>query len=53
MAVGDAICSVSVLKVEESRLETAARDNTPLWPVCISAMDETTVVGVNVRLKCF
>jgi DNA damage-binding protein 1 len=49
LALGDAINSVSVLTIENNVLKTAARDNTPLWPVSVSALDDQTVIGVNVR----
>jgi DNA damage-binding protein 1 len=54
LAIGDAISSVSVLTVTEDRLlKTAARDSTALWPVAIGALDEKTVVGVNVDCNFF
>lgn len=54
LAIGDAISSVAVLTVTEDRLlKTAARDSTALWPVAIGALDEKTVVGVNVDCNFF
>jgi hypothetical protein len=53
LALGDALSSVSVLKIEEDTLKTVARNNTPLWPVAISALDDQTVVGVNVGVPLY
>lgn len=48
LIVGDAISSVTILKKNFNRLETVARDYSPLWPVAVEAMDEDTVTGANV-----
>ena len=53
--VGDAICSVSVIDLIESeggemRLESIAKDFSPLWPVSIESLDEDTIIGANVSL---
>lgn len=53
---GDAICSVSVIDLveaeeDEMRLESVARDFSPLWPVTIESLDRDTIIGANV--SCF
>ena len=53
--VGDAICSVSVIDVigtdgGEVRLESIARDFSPLWPMSIGSVDHDTMIGANVSL---
>jgi DNA damage-binding protein 1 len=48
LMVGDAISSVSLLKLNDGRLETVARDYGSLWPVCLEALDDKSVIGVNV-----
>jgi DNA damage-binding protein 1 len=50
---GDAICSVSVIDLIEAeegemRLESVARDFSPLWPVTIESLDRDTIIGANV-----
>lgn len=49
LMVGDAISSVSLLKLADGRLETVARDYGPLWPVCLEALDDKSFIGLNVR----
>lgn len=49
LVLGDAISSVSLLKVVDGQLKTVARDYGPLWPVCVEALDETNIIGANVR----
>lgn len=51
--VGDAICSVSIVDVVEvesgeMRLESIAKDFSPLWPVTVEALDQDTIIGANV-----
>jgi hypothetical protein len=51
--VGDAICSVSVIDVVEveegeMRLESVAKDFSPLWPVTVESLDQDTMIGANV-----
>lgn len=48
LMVGDAISSVSFLKLVQGRLETVARDYGSLWPACLEALDDKSVIGVNV-----
>jgi len=47
LMVGDAISSISLLKLSDGRLETVARDYGSLWPVCLEALDDKSVIGVN------
>lgn len=47
--IGDAVSSVSVLKVEGQELKTVARDYAPLWPLAIEATRDEGVIGSNVR----
>lgn len=46
--VGDAICSISMLRIGEGRPSTIARDYSPLWPVAIEAIGKDAVIGANV-----
>jgi hypothetical protein len=51
--VGDAICSVSIVDVVEveageMRLESFAKDFSPLWPVRVESLDQDTIIGANV-----
>lgn len=46
--IGDAVSSVSVLKVQGSELRTIARDYAPLWPLTVEAVRENGVIGSNV-----
>jgi DNA damage-binding protein 1 len=53
--VGDTICSVSAIDLIETeggevRLESIARDFTPLWPMSIGSLDHDTIIGANVSL---
>jgi DNA damage-binding protein 1 len=48
LVAGDHISSVSVLKVVNSQLQTVSRDYGPLWPVCVEALDEKSIIGANV-----
>ena len=53
--VGDAICSVSVIDLVEAeggdmRLESVAKDFSPLWPVTLESLDKDTIIGANVSL---
>jgi len=53
LMVGDAISSVSLLKLANTQLETVARDYGSLWPVCLEALDDRSVIGVNSDLNLF
>jgi DNA damage-binding protein 1 len=51
--VGDAICSVSIIDIVEAeggavRLESVAKDFSPLWPVTVESLDTDTIIGANV-----
>lgn len=51
--VGDAICSVSIIDLVEAeggdmRLESVAKDFSPLWPVALESLDKDTIIGANV-----
>jgi DNA damage-binding protein 1 len=51
--VGDAICSLSIIDVVEAgegemRLESIAKDFSPLWPVTVESLDQNTIIGANV-----
>ena len=53
--VGDAMCSVSVIDVVETedgdlRLESVAKDFSPLWPVTVESLDKDTIIGANVSM---
>lgn len=50
---GDQICSVSLLKVMDEKLQTVARDYGPRWPVSVEAIDERNAIGANVLLFLF
>ncbi|KDQ62210.1 hypothetical protein JAAARDRAFT_121297 [Jaapia argillacea MUCL 33604] len=47
LIAGDAISSISVLRVSDSRLQTVARDYTPLWPVAIETLDDSNIIGAD------
>ena len=48
IVVCDAVSSFAILTLDESRLLTAVKSYTPLWPVCMSIIDDNTVIGANV-----
>ena len=48
LLVGDALTSVSLLKVTGSGVELIAKDYGSLWPTCAQMVDEKSIVGVNV-----
>ncbi|KAI0304406.1 CPSF A subunit region-domain-containing protein [Multifurca ochricompacta] len=56
--IGDAICSVSVIDIFENeggevRLESVAKDFSPLWPVSIESLDQDTIIGANSDCNLF
>lgn len=56
--VGDAICSVSIIDVVEAeegemRLESVAKDFSPLWPVTVESLDQDTIIGANCECNIF
>lgn len=46
--VGDAISSISVLRLEANRLHLIARDYGALWPTSAEFMSDSTFIGANV-----
>jgi DNA damage-binding protein 1 len=46
--VGDAISSISVLRLEDDRLHLIARDYGALWPTSIELTSDSTLIGANV-----
>jgi DNA damage-binding protein 1 len=46
--LGDAISSVTFLKLDGTRLETLAKDYGSLWPVCLQRWNDTSIIGANV-----
>jgi DNA damage-binding protein 1 len=46
--LGDAISSISMLRLEDNRLHLIARDYGPLWPTCVELMSNSTLIGANV-----
>ncbi|OCH88473.1 hypothetical protein OBBRIDRAFT_780096 [Obba rivulosa] len=53
LIVGDAISSVSLLKVTGGRLECLSRDFGPLWPVAVGAMGDHQIIGANSDCNLF
>lgn len=45
---GDAISSVSIVRIKGNDLETIARNYGPLWPVAVEAGRNKSVIGANV-----
>lgn len=50
LLVGDALTSVSLLKLRGSQIEPVAKDYSSLWPTCAELLDDKTIMGANVRL---
>ncbi|KAH9942902.1 CPSF A subunit region-domain-containing protein [Amylocystis lapponica] len=53
VVVGDAISSVSVLRVVGTQLQTIARDYGPLWPVAVEMMGDGAIIGANSDCNLF
>ncbi|KAJ3904528.1 CPSF A subunit region-domain-containing protein [Lentinula edodes] len=65
LVVADQFSSVSLLRLEEEdggdddddggnrKLVTVARDYSPLWPVCVEAVDDKSFVGADQSLNMF
>ncbi|TFK48656.1 hypothetical protein OE88DRAFT_1663726 [Heliocybe sulcata] len=53
LVISDAISSVSVLDVKDSKLQKRAKDYSPLWPVAIQALDEKRVIAANVDCNLY
>lgn len=51
LLVGDAITSVSLLKLNGSQIEPIAKDFGSLWPTCAELLDDKTIIGGNVRTQ--
>jgi DNA damage-binding protein 1 len=51
--VGDAISSISVLRLEDNRLHLVARDYGALWPTSVELMSDSTLIGANVSCRMF
>lgn len=49
LITGDAISSVSIVKVKGNDLETVARNYGPLWPIAVAGGRDQGVIGANVR----
>lgn len=48
LMLGDAISSISFIELDGNQLKVIARDYGSLWPVCIDAWDDRSVIGANV-----
>ncbi|KZT28894.1 hypothetical protein NEOLEDRAFT_1239376 [Neolentinus lepideus HHB14362 ss-1] len=53
LVISDAISSVSILDVKDSKLQRRAKDYSPLWPVAIQAMDDKSVIAANVDCNLY
>ncbi|KAJ3744599.1 CPSF A subunit region-domain-containing protein [Lentinula detonsa] len=58
LVVADQFSSVSLLRVGGDaggggRLMTVARDYSPLWPICVDAVDEKSFIGADKSLNLF
>ncbi|KAJ3733076.1 CPSF A subunit region-domain-containing protein [Lentinula guzmanii] len=58
LVVADQFSSVSLLRTsgdagDGGRLMTVARDYSPLWPVCVDAIDEKSFIGADKSLNLF
>jgi DNA damage-binding protein 1 len=50
LLVGDALTSVSLLKLKGSQIEPVAKDYGSLWPTSAEMFDDDTIIGANVRM---
>lgn len=48
LLVGDALTSVSLLRVTGSEVELIAKDYGSLWPTSAQMLDEKSLIGANV-----
>jgi DNA damage-binding protein 1 len=53
LVAGDAISSVCLLKLEDLTLKCVARDYGPLWPVCVEALSDESIIGANTDHNLF
>ncbi|PFH53878.1 hypothetical protein AMATHDRAFT_72908 [Amanita thiersii Skay4041] len=51
--VGDQISSISLVKLENKKLKSVARDYGPLWPVSIDASSEMDIICANDALNLY
>ncbi|KAH7926445.1 hypothetical protein BV22DRAFT_1118853 [Leucogyrophana mollusca] len=51
--VGDAISSISFLKMADNQLRSIARDYGPLWPTCIEMLSDKNMIGANSDYNIF
>ncbi|KLO05927.1 hypothetical protein SCHPADRAFT_917631 [Schizopora paradoxa] len=47
LITGDAVSSIAVLQLQDTKFKTLARDYGPLWPLCISTTDGDAIIGAN------
>lgn len=48
LMLGDAISSVSFLELVGTQLKVVAKDYGPLWPLCVEAWGDKSIIGANV-----
>ncbi|TCD64528.1 hypothetical protein EIP91_003995 [Steccherinum ochraceum] len=53
IVAGDAISSVTVLRIQDSELKSVARDYSPLWPVAVEMTSKQGVVGADSDCNLF
>ncbi|KAI6039683.1 CPSF A subunit region-domain-containing protein [Pisolithus marmoratus] len=53
LLVGDALTSVSLVKLNESEVELIAKDFGSLWPTCAQLLDEKSLIGANSDYNLF
>ncbi|KAF9236524.1 CPSF A subunit region-domain-containing protein [Melanogaster broomeanus] len=53
LLVGDALTSVSLLKLNGSQIEPVAKDYGSLWPTCAEMFDDNTIIGGNSDYNLF
>ncbi|KAG2145900.1 CPSF A subunit region-domain-containing protein [Suillus clintonianus] len=51
--LGDAISSISMLRLEDNRLHLIARDYGTLWPTCVELTSNSTLIGANSEYNLF
>ncbi|KAG8214764.1 CPSF A subunit region-domain-containing protein [Butyriboletus roseoflavus] len=53
LLVGDALTSISLLKLKDSHIEPIAKDYGSLWPTCAELLDDNTIIGGNSDYNVF
>ncbi|KIK96855.1 hypothetical protein PAXRUDRAFT_10541 [Paxillus rubicundulus Ve08.2h10] len=53
LLVGDALTSVSLLKLKGSQIEPVAKDYGSLWPTSAEMFDDNTIIGANSDYNLF